>query len=131
MVKSILQYLGGFKLKFAFVLLCAVITAAADLLMPYLSATFIDEILTSRDVGRFYFFIGGLLLLNVISLAATNGVAMHGDGSPALNRREVDNNFPRRGDDSRGDLLWATGEIICGVDGGARDRIKIFRELVG
>lgn len=70
MVKFILQYLRGFKLKFFLVLLCAGVTAASDLLMPYLSAKFIDEILTSRDVGRFYFFIGGLFLLNVISLAA-------------------------------------------------------------
>lgn len=70
MIKFILQYLGGFKLKFSLVMLCAVVTAASDLLMPYLSAKFIDEILTSRDVGRFYFFIGGLFFLNVISLAA-------------------------------------------------------------
>lgn len=70
MLKFILQYLRGFKLKFFLVLMCAIVTAASDLFMPYLSAKFIDEILTSRDVGRFYFFIGGLFLLNVISLAA-------------------------------------------------------------
>ena len=51
-------------------MLCAVVTAAADLLMPYLSAKFIDEILSSRDIGRLYFFVGGLFALNVLSLAA-------------------------------------------------------------
>ena len=38
--------------------------------MPYLSAKFIDEILSSREIGRLYFFVGGLLVLNVVSLAA-------------------------------------------------------------
>ncbi len=70
MIKFILNYLGNFKLKFFLILLCAIVTAAADLLMPYLSAKFIDEILSSREIGRLYFFVGGLLLLNVTSLAA-------------------------------------------------------------
>ena len=52
MIKFILHYLGNFKLKFFLILLCAIVTAAADLLMPYLSAKFIDEILSSREIGR-------------------------------------------------------------------------------
>ncbi|MBR1646516.1 MAG: ABC transporter ATP-binding protein [Selenomonadaceae bacterium] len=70
MLKFVLRYLGDFKLKFFMILLCAVVTAAADLLMPYLSAKFIDEVLSSREIGRLYFFVGGLFALNVISLAA-------------------------------------------------------------
>ena len=70
MIRFVLRRLGDFKLKFFLVVLCAVVTAAADLLMPYLSAKFIDEILSSREVGRLYFFVGGLLALNVVSLAA-------------------------------------------------------------
>lgn len=70
MIRFVFGYLRGFKLKFSFVMMCAVVTAASDLLMPYLSAKFIDEILTSREVGRFYFFIGGLFGLNLTSLAA-------------------------------------------------------------
>ena len=70
MFKFILRYLRGFKLKFFLILLCVVVTAAADLLMPYLSGKFIDEILSSREIGRLYFFIGGLLVLNVVSLTA-------------------------------------------------------------
>ena len=70
MLKFVLQYLGNFKLKFFLILLCAVVTATTDLLMPYLSAKFIDEILSSREIGRLYFFVGGLLALNLLSLAA-------------------------------------------------------------
>ena len=70
MLKFILRRLVDFKLKFFLILLCSIVTAASDLLMPYLSAKFIDEILSSREVGRLYFFIGGLIVLNVVSLAA-------------------------------------------------------------
>ena len=70
MIRFIFRRLNNFKVKFFFVVACSIVTAAADLLMPYLSAKFIDEILTSREIGRFYFFIGGLFLLNVTSLAA-------------------------------------------------------------
>ncbi len=70
MIRFALRYIGDFKSGFALIVLCAVVTAAADLLMPYLSAKFIDDILSSRDVGRLYFFVGGLLTLNVVSLAA-------------------------------------------------------------
>ena len=70
MLKFVLRYLGDFKLKFFLILLCSIVTAASNLLMPYLSAKFIDEILSSRDVGQLYFFVGGLLTLNLVSLAA-------------------------------------------------------------
>ena len=70
MLKFILRYLGDDKPKFFLILLCAVFQAAADLLMPYLSAQFIDEILSSREIGRLYFFVGGLFALNVVSMAA-------------------------------------------------------------
>ena len=70
MIRFVLRRLGDFKLKFFLVVLCAVMQAATDLLMPYLSAKFIDEILGSREVGQLYFFVGGLLALNGVSLAA-------------------------------------------------------------
>ena len=70
MIRFVLRGLRNFRLKFFLIVLCAVVTAATDLLMPYLSAKFIDEILESRGVGRLYFFVGGLLALNGASLAA-------------------------------------------------------------
>ena len=70
MIRFVLRYIGGFKSGFCLIVLCAVVTATADLLMPYLSAKFIDDILSSRDIGRLYFFVGGLLTLNLLSLAA-------------------------------------------------------------
>lgn len=70
MIRFVLRYFSDFKSGFALIVLCAVVTAAADLLMPYLSAKFIDEILSSREIGRLYFFVGGLFALNVLSLAA-------------------------------------------------------------
>ena len=70
MLKFILRCLGDGKAVLFLILLCAVFQAAADLLMPYLSAKFIDEILSSREIGRLYFFVGGLFALNVVSMAA-------------------------------------------------------------
>ena len=56
---------------------------------------------------------------------------MHGDIFPVDNRREVADNFLERRDVPCGDLLCVTEETFYVVDGGARDRVKIFRESVG
>ena len=51
MIYFVLRRLVDFKLKIFLTLLCAIVTAAADLLKPYLSAKFIDEILSSHEIG--------------------------------------------------------------------------------
>ena len=68
MLKFVFKYLEIYKIKFLFVLFCSVLTATADLLMPYLTAKFIDEILESRDLHRFYCFILVLIAINVLSV---------------------------------------------------------------
>lgn len=68
MLKFVFKYLEIYKIKFLFILICSILTASADLLMPYLTAKFIDEILVSRDLSTFYYFIFTLLLISVLSV---------------------------------------------------------------
>ena len=55
MVKFVLKYLEGYKIKFLLIIFSAAITAAADLATPYLTAKFIDEVLAARNFERLYF----------------------------------------------------------------------------
>lgn len=67
MVKFLWRYFRNYKSALAAVALCSVLTSAANLLEPFLTAKFIDEILLGRDAATFQNFI--LLLLAISSLA--------------------------------------------------------------
>ncbi|MBQ7629712.1 MAG: ABC transporter ATP-binding protein [Selenomonadaceae bacterium] len=70
MIKFALKYLRGYRLEFLMIIFCAAMTAAADLATPYLTAKFIDEILVTRNVERLYFFVFGLLAINIFAVAS-------------------------------------------------------------
>ena len=52
------------------VVLCSILTAAVNLLEPFLTAKFIDEILIGQDVATFYLFIAILTAISVVAIGA-------------------------------------------------------------
>ena len=70
MIKFLLNCFKNYKASFAVVALCSVLTAVVNLMEPYLTAKFIDEILINRDAAIFYNFILLLTILNVAAIAA-------------------------------------------------------------
>lgn len=70
MIKFVLKYLEGYKIKFLLIIFSAGVTAAADLATPYLTAKFIDEVLAARNFERLYFFVCGLIAINIFAVAA-------------------------------------------------------------
>ena len=74
MIKFVWSYFKSYKKSLAIVACCSILTALVNLMEPYLTAKFIDEILLSRDSKTFYSFI--LLLTTVIVTAiASNWLA--------------------------------------------------------
>ena len=70
MIKFIWSYLKNYKKSLAVVAICSILTAAINLMNPYLTAKFIDEILIKRDVETFYIFIAALTIISVTAIAA-------------------------------------------------------------
>ena len=70
MVKFLWRYFKNYKAALAVVALCSVMTAALNLLEPFLTAKFIDEILLSEDTATFHEFILILLAISVLAIAA-------------------------------------------------------------
>lgn len=70
MIKFIWSYLKNYKKSLAVVAICSILTAAINLLNPYLTAKFIDEILIGRDVETFYRFIAALAVISFTAIAA-------------------------------------------------------------
>ena len=70
MIKFIWKYLKNYKISLAVVAICSILTAAINLMNPYLTAKFIDEILIGRDAETFYKFILILLAISILAIAA-------------------------------------------------------------
>lgn len=70
MIKFLWQHFKSYKASLTVVALCSILTAAVNLLEPFLTAKFIDEILIGRDTATFYNFILLLLTINFLALAA-------------------------------------------------------------
>ena len=70
MIKFIWSYLKAYKKILAVVAVCSILTAAINLMSPYLTAKFIDEILIGRDFETFYNFILLLLTISILAIAA-------------------------------------------------------------
>jgi len=52
------------------VALCSILTAAVNLMEPFLTAKFIDEILIGKDTATFYIFIAALATISITAIAA-------------------------------------------------------------
>ena len=70
MIKFQWQHFKSYKASLTVVALCSILTAAVNLLEPFLTAKFIDEILIGRDTATFYNFILLLLTINFLALTA-------------------------------------------------------------
>lgn len=70
MIKFLWGHFKNYKKLLVIVAFCSILTAAVNLLEPYLTAKFIDEILISKDVSIFYNFILALAGINIITIAA-------------------------------------------------------------
>ena len=67
MIKFVFTRLKKFKGAIFIIAFCSIMIAVTDLMIPFLTAKFIDEILVARNVAEFYNFI---LLMFAIMLAA-------------------------------------------------------------
>ena len=70
MVKFLWSHFKNYKASLAVVALCSVLTAAVNLLEPFLTSKFIDEILITEDTTTFFAFIATLAVLSVTAMAA-------------------------------------------------------------
>lgn len=70
MTKFIWNYFKNYKLSLALVVFCSILTAFVNLMEPYLTAKFIDEILIDKDTTIFYNFILLLLTINILAIAS-------------------------------------------------------------
>lgn len=70
MIKFLWNHFKNYKASLLVVALCSILTAAVNLLEPFLTAKFIDEILIGRDAATFYNFILLLMTISVVAIAA-------------------------------------------------------------
>ncbi len=70
MIKFLWQHFKNYKASLTVVALCSILTAAVNLLEPFLTAKFIDEILIGQDATTFYVFIAALAAISVTAIAA-------------------------------------------------------------
>ena len=70
MIKFLWKHFKNYKASLAVVAFCSVLTAAVNLLEPFLTAKFIDEILITEDTATFFVFIAALAALSVTAITA-------------------------------------------------------------
>ena len=70
MLKFLCGHFKNYEASFAVIALCSILTAVVNLMEPYLTAKFIDEILSIRDASIFYKFIVMLTILNVAAIVS-------------------------------------------------------------
>ena len=70
MFKFLWSHFKNYKVSLTVVAACSILTAAVNLLEPFLTAKFIDEILIGRDAATFYVFIAALAAISVTAIAA-------------------------------------------------------------
>ena len=70
MIKFLWNHFKNYKASLTVVVLCSILTATVNLLEPFLTAKFIDEILIGKDTATFYNFIAFLLTISVVAIAA-------------------------------------------------------------
>jgi len=68
MFKFLWNYFKTYKKIFLAVILCSILISVADLLTPYLTAKFIDEILTAGNVENFGNFIFAFFIISVAAI---------------------------------------------------------------
>lgn len=70
MINFLWNQFKNYKSALLVVILCSILTAGVNLLEPYLTAKFIDEILIGKDMAIFYNFILILLTINMFAITA-------------------------------------------------------------
>ena len=70
MITLLWSYFKDYKKLLTIVAICSVIIAAVNLMEPYLTAKFIDEILITKDSETFYTFILILLIINILAITS-------------------------------------------------------------
>ncbi|MBQ4403878.1 MAG: ABC transporter ATP-binding protein [Selenomonadaceae bacterium] len=70
MIKFLWEHFKNYKASLLVVALCSILTAAVNLMEPFLTAKFIDEILIGKDTATFYIFIAALATISITAIAA-------------------------------------------------------------
>ena len=70
MIKFLWEHFKNYKATLLVVALCSILTAAVNLMEPFLTAKFIDEILIGKDTATFYIFIAALATISITAIAA-------------------------------------------------------------
>ena len=68
MIEFLWNEFKNHKMSLAAIALCAVLTAGMNLLEPFITAKFIDEILIGRDIATFYYFITIFLTISILAI---------------------------------------------------------------